>query len=218
MVSSSFLFENVVPRMTHRILFISEAQQFDGACGSIQLTCHVECMASFDEKVITSLVYHISLSRTFLEPRGPTASAWLQLRTYSGKTPEMISTWIKLRSSKLEHYLVDITPTPVFSRLKRPDNWVVSRVEVFGGMLVLGRITAANMPTFETEAQVYPRISDSQTILTPIRTGCDLSYLVKMCTLCSQDRFLSDFSRYVLVNGWLLTLDKQEGTEGTTHS
>jgi hypothetical protein len=25
-VSSSFLFENVVPRMTHRILFISEAK------------------------------------------------------------------------------------------------------------------------------------------------------------------------------------------------
>jgi len=33
---------------------------------------------------------------------------------------------------------------------------VVRRVEVFGGVLVLGRIAAANMPTFETEAQVYP--------------------------------------------------------------
>src|SRR5207247_4692332 len=85
--------------------------------------------------------------------------AWLQLRKYSGKTPEVISTWIKPRSSKLEHHLVDVTPTPVFSGLKRLDNWVVSRVKVFGGMLVLGRIAAANMPAFETEAQVYPRIS-----------------------------------------------------------
>ena len=66
---------------------------------------------------------------------------------------------IKNRSSKLEHHLVDVTPTPVFSGLKRLDNWVVSRVKVFGGMLVLGRIAAANMPAFETEAQVYPRIS-----------------------------------------------------------
>ena len=28
-----FLFENVVPCMTHRIRFISEAQQLDGPCG-----------------------------------------------------------------------------------------------------------------------------------------------------------------------------------------
>jgi hypothetical protein len=33
---------------------------------------------------------------------------------------------------------------------------VVRRVEVFGGVLVLGRIAAANIPAFETEAQVYP--------------------------------------------------------------
>src|SRR5229473_7381493 len=33
---------------------------------------------------------------------------------------------------------------------------VVRRVEVFGGVLVLGRIAAAHMPAFETEAQVYP--------------------------------------------------------------
>ncbi len=92
---------------------------------------------------------------------------------------------IKSRSSKLEHHLVDVTPTPVFSRLKRLDNWVVSRVEVFGGVLILGRIAATNMPAFEAEAQVYPRVPDSQTILTPIRTGCDWSYLVKMCALCS---------------------------------
>ena len=59
-------------------------------------------------------------------------------------------------------------------------------MEVFGGVLVLGIITAANMPTFETEAQVYPRVSDSQTILTAIGAGGDLSYLVKMCTLGSQ--------------------------------
>jgi len=89
-----------------------------------------------------------------------------------------MSTWIKLRSSKLEHYLVDVTPTPVFSGLKRLDNWMVRRVEMFGGVLVLGRIAAADMPAFETEAQVYPRIPDSQTILTAIRAGCNLSYLV----------------------------------------
>ena len=52
---------------------------------------------------------------------------------------------------------------------------MVRRVEVFGGVLVLGRITAANMPAFETEAQVYPCVTDSQTVLTTVRTGGDFS-------------------------------------------
>jgi hypothetical protein len=82
------------------------------------------------------------------------------------------------RSSKLEHYLVNVTPTPVFIRLEGLDNRVVCRVEMLGGVLILRRIAAADMPAFETESQVYPRIPDSQTILTAIRTGCNLSYLV----------------------------------------
>jgi hypothetical protein len=63
---------------------------------------------------------------------------------------------------------------------------MVRRVEVFGGVLVLGRIAAANVPAFETEAQVYPCISGFQAVLAAVCAGGDLSYLVKMCTLCSQ--------------------------------
>ena len=62
---------------------------------------------------------------------------------------------------------------------------------MLGGVLILRIVTATDMPAFETEAQVDPRIPDSQTILTAIRAGCNLSYLVEMGTLCSQDRFLS---------------------------
>ena len=69
---------------------------------------------------------------------------------------------------------------------------MVGRVKMPGGVLILRRIATADMPAFETEAQVYPRIPDSQTILTAIRAGCNLSYVVEMGTLCSQDRFLSD--------------------------
>ena len=50
------------------------------------------------------------------------------------------------RSSKLEHYLVDVTPTPVFIRLEGLDNRVVGRVEMLGGVLILRRIAAADMP------------------------------------------------------------------------
>jgi hypothetical protein len=85
---------------------------------------------------------------------------------------------ITIRSSKLEYYLVDVTPTPVFTRLEGLDNGVVGRVKMLGGVLILRIVTATDMPAFETEAQVYPRIPDSQTILTAIRAGCNLSYLV----------------------------------------
>ena len=45
------------------------------------------------------------------------------------------------------------------------------------------------MPAFETYTQVYPRVSCFQTVFTAVCAGCDLSYLVKMCTLCSQSMF-----------------------------
>jgi hypothetical protein len=66
-------------------------------------------------------------------------------------------------------------------------------MEVFRGVFILRRIAAANMPAFEAKAQVYPRIPSFQTILTAIRAGRDLSDMVKMCALCSQGIFLSDF-------------------------
>ena len=105
---------------------------------------------------------------------------------------------ITKRSSKLEHYLVDVTPTPVLPWLEGLDNRVIGRVEMLGGVLILRRIAAADMPAFETEAQVYPRIPDSQTILTAIRAGCNSSYVVEMGTLCRQDHFLSDVFRCFL--------------------
>jgi hypothetical protein len=82
------------------------------------------------------------------------------------------------RSSKLEHELVDVTPTPVLPRLEGLDDRVVGRVKVFGGVLILGIIAAPDMAAFETETQVYPRIPDFQTILTAIRAGGNFSYLI----------------------------------------
>jgi hypothetical protein len=45
-------------------------------------------------------------------------------------------------------------------------------------VLILRIVTATDMATGETEAQVHPGITRFQTILTTIRTGCNLSYLV----------------------------------------
>ena len=71
---------------------------------------------------------------------------------------------------------------------------MVGRVEMLGGMLILGIVAAANMATDQTDPQVHPAISDSQTILTAIRTWRDLSYLVEMTTLlCHSSLFPFSF-------------------------
>src|SRR5258707_8166051 len=48
------------------------------------------------------------------------------------------------------------------------------------------------MSTRETEAQVYPGISDFQTVLTSIGARCDVLYLIKMRTLLCHVLFLPD--------------------------
>ena len=103
----------------------------------------------------------------------------------------MMSPEVKKWSSKLKHHLVDVTPAPVLSRLKGLDNRVIGRVEMFGGVLILRRVTAANMPAFETEAQVHPTITDFQAIFAPIGAWRDLSYLVEMTTLLCHVSMLS---------------------------
>lgn len=91
---------------------------------------------------------------------------------------------------------------------------MVRGVEVLGGMLILRRIAAAYMPAFEAETQVYPCIPDFQTILAAIRAGRDLSDLVKMCTLCSHEIFLSAFyDAFLSVCGFLPSISNSELSE-----
>jgi len=90
---------------------------------------------------------------------------------------------ITKRLSKLEHDLVDVTPAPVFPWLEGLDNGVIGRVKMLGSVLIFRIVTAADMPAFQTEAQVDPGITRFQAILASIGTRCDLTYLVKMTTL-----------------------------------
>src|ERR1700730_12706606 len=69
------------------------------------------------------------------------------------------------------------------SRLEGLDNRVVGRVEMFGGVLVLRIVTAPDMSTGETEAQMHPAITYFQTVLASIGARRDLAYLVKVATV-----------------------------------
>src|SRR5712692_2690531 len=85
--------------------------------------------------------------------------------------------------SKLEHELIDITPAPVLTRFEGLDNREVGRVEMPGGVLILRIVTAPDMSTGETEAQVHPGITDFQAVLAPIGARRDVTYLVEVATL-----------------------------------
>src|SRR5712692_3091380 len=95
----------------------------------------------------------------------------------------MPSTVVTHRSSKLKNHLVDVTPDPVLTRLEGLDNGVVGGVKMPGGVLILRRVTATNMSTRETEAQVHPGVTCFQTIFAPIGARRDFVYLVQVATL-----------------------------------
>ena len=46
-----------------------------------------------------------------------------------------------------------------------------SRVEVFGRVLVLGRIAAADMPADHAQTQMYPRVADLYTLFADVRVS-----------------------------------------------
>jgi hypothetical protein len=96
------------------------------------------------------------------------------------------------RSSRLEEQLVDVTPDPVFTRLEGLNDRVVGGVKMLSGVRILRIVTATDMPTGETEAQVHPRISNFQTVLTAIGARGDVLDLIKMRTALCHVLFLPD--------------------------
>jgi hypothetical protein len=54
-------------------------------------------------------------------------------------------------------------------------------VEMFGRVLVLRRVAAADVPARFAQAQVNPIVSDLQTIFAAIRARRDIANLVQMC-------------------------------------
>jgi hypothetical protein len=89
----------------------------------------------------------------------------------------------KTRLSWLHEQLIDVTPGPILTGLEGLNERVVSGVEMLGGVLIFRIITATDVPTGETEAQVDPGIARFQAILASIGAWGDFTYLVKMTTV-----------------------------------
>ena len=74
--------------------------------------------------------------------------------------------------------LIDVAPFPILTGLKGADNWMLSRVEMGGGVLVFGAVAASNMTAGFAESEVDPAIPHFQAFLTAVCRGFDLFNLI----------------------------------------
>ena len=84
----------------------------------------------------------------------------------------------------LDNVLIDVTPAPIFAAFQRLDDGVLGLVIVLGRVLVLGLVTAADVPAGETYAQVHPGIAHCQTFFTAVRVWFNFLNLSKVSTFC----------------------------------
>jgi hypothetical protein len=88
--------------------------------------------------------------------------------------------WWEEPDSAEEHF-VDITPHPIFARLKGLNYRVPRGVKMFRGVVVWRRITATHMSTRQTKSQVNPGSPHLQTFLAAFRARNDVfADLIKM--------------------------------------
>jgi len=85
--------------------------------------------------------------------------------------------------AKIQLEFVDETPAPSFAGLDGSHNGVLGRVEVLGGMFVLGGIATADVTATQAQAEVYPAVAHLQTLFTTPGMRFDLLDLIKVSAL-----------------------------------
>jgi hypothetical protein len=92
--------------------------------------------------------------------------------------------WRESRLATLELFeeqFVHVAPAPFFARLQGFDYRVPGRVKVFGRVLVLGRIAAADVAARFAQSQVHPTVAHLQTFFAALRRARgDPLHLIQM--------------------------------------
>jgi hypothetical protein len=68
-------------------------------------------------------------------------------------------------------HLIDVAPHPGFAGLDGTNQRVLGVMEMLGRVLILRRIAAADVATFETKAQMNPGVASLHAILTNVLVG-----------------------------------------------
>jgi hypothetical protein len=87
---------------------------------------------------------------------------------------------VEQRLVVFESHFVDVTPHPIFARLKRANNGMVHRMKMFGGVLILGRIAAADFTARQAQPQVHPFVADLEALFAAFRFGFHRLDLIEM--------------------------------------
>jgi hypothetical protein len=77
-------------------------------------------------------------------------------------------------------HLIYIAPHPGFPGFDGADERVLGLMEVLGGVLVLGRIAAANVAADQAKTKMYPGISHLHALFTDVIRGLTNFDLIKM--------------------------------------
>jgi len=93
--------------------------------------------------------------------------------------------WNESFESHLARFdLVHVAPYPFFPRLDGANQRMLTFMEMFGCMLVLGRITTTNVPALQAEPKMDPRAFHFDAFFAHVLVCAGDPYLVEMCT-CS---------------------------------
>jgi hypothetical protein len=72
----------------------------------------------------------------------------------------------RLPVRKVEHDLVDVTPTPPFRRIIALDNRVIGGAKMLGGVFVWRLVAATHMTTGAADPQMQPGVTQFQALFT----------------------------------------------------
>jgi hypothetical protein len=83
-------------------------------------------------------------------------------------------------SIEIELEFIDVTPTPVFTRLERPHDGVMRSVKMLRRMFIRRRIATAYMSTDKTKPQMHPAGAHFETLLAPFGVRMYVVDLIEM--------------------------------------
>jgi hypothetical protein len=73
-----------------------------------------------------------------------------------------------LRGDRARNHFVDIAPDPVFSGLDRTDQGMAALVKMLGGVFILRRIAATDVPAYHAHAQMDPGVAHFHALFTDV--------------------------------------------------
>jgi hypothetical protein len=74
----------------------------------------------------------------------------------------------------IQQYLIYVTPAPIFAGFKGLNDGVQGRVKMFGGVLILGIVAAADVPAGEAQSEMDPVVAQLQTFFASVAAGLDV--------------------------------------------